>query len=255
MVTKRNGAREPLTLEKWQSHVAQICNELTVELTEPSQMEYYVYVYYREKTSKYGEAGSPYYIGIGKNKRAWTKGKNEVRKPLKEHLIVIEKSNISENTAKKIEIALINYFGRIDIGTGILRNKTNGGDGNQMIGEKNPMYGKTRELHHMFGKIRHDMIGKNNPMYGIKGEMHPAYGYKHSDEDRELIRLSKLGIKRINFDQSGSKNPMFGRTGVSNPNYGKKYQKKECSYCGVMASNGMFTRWHSDGKCQHKNNG
>jgi hypothetical protein len=207
---------------------------------------FYVYAYLRED-------GTPYYIGKGKDKRAWKKAKNEIGKPTDVSLIVILLENLSDAEAKEHEISLIKIHGRIDLGTGILRNKTNGGDGACLVGEQNGMFGKTKEKHHAYGKKRLDMTGELNPMYGKTGKEHPAYDYKHTDESINAIKLSKLGVKRINFDQSGTKNPMYGKTGENNPNYGKKLPKKKCDVCGISASAGMFSRWHLSGKCQNKN--
>jgi len=206
---------------------------------------FYVYEYLRED-------GTPYYIGKGKDKRAWVKGKTEVGKPTDDSRIVLLKENLSNDEAKALEIELIAHYGRKDLGTGILRNKTAGGDGSVLTGEQNGMFGKTGEQHHMYGKKRPEMTGEHNPMYGKKGKDHPATGYKHTAEDIAAIRLSKAGVKRINFDQSGSKNPMYGKIGENNPSYGKVHPKKQCLDCGRMASNGMFNRWHLDGKCKNK---
>jgi hypothetical protein len=85
-------------------------------------MEYYTYAYLRED-------GTPYYIGKGKNYRAYTDGgKPCCRPPIKERIIIL-KNNLTEEDAHRHEIYMINVFGRKDIGTGILRNKTNGGEG------------------------------------------------------------------------------------------------------------------------------
>jgi hypothetical protein len=207
---------------------------------------FYVYAYLRHD-------GSPYYIGKGKDKRAWKKGKDEIGKPIDISRIVILQENLSDDEAKEHEINLIKIYGRIDLGNGILRNKTDGGDGACLIGEQNGMFGRTKEKHHAYGKKRPDMTGEHNPMHGKKREEHPAYGYKHTTESRDAIQLSKLGVKRINFDQSGTKNPMYGKTGSDNPNFGKKHPKKKCSDCGTLASAGMFNRWHLNGKCKNKN--
>lgn len=85
-------------------------------------MEYYTYAYLRED-------GTPYYIGKGKDRRAYKKGKGETRPPRDKSRIVILKRNLTEEEAFKHEIYMIAVFGRIDLGTGILRNKTDGGDG------------------------------------------------------------------------------------------------------------------------------
>jgi hypothetical protein len=85
-----------------------------------TQNEYYVYLYLRED-------GTPYYVGKGKGNRAFSL-KRRISPPPKER-IIIHTENLSENDAFELEKELIAKYGRKDIGTGILRNKTDGGDG------------------------------------------------------------------------------------------------------------------------------
>ena len=82
----------------------------------------YTYAYLREDRT-------PYYIGKGKGKRAYKKGRCEIKPPKDKNRIIKLKSNLTEEEAFKHEIYMISVFGRKDLGTGILRNKTNGGDG------------------------------------------------------------------------------------------------------------------------------
>ncbi len=93
---------------------------------------YYVYMYVRAKDSINGKPGTPYYIGKGKKKRAWNKHDN-VRTPKDPHRIIIVKSNLSERKAFSLEILLISIFGRLDLKTGCLRNRTDGGPGASKI--------------------------------------------------------------------------------------------------------------------------
>ena len=90
---------------------------------------YYVYYYLRNKDSKNGKAGTPYYVGKGKDKRITTKHSKGISIPIDKNMIVKIKENLTENAAHLIEITHIKLWGRIDIGTGILHNKTDGGDG------------------------------------------------------------------------------------------------------------------------------
>jgi len=86
-------------------------------------MEYYTYAYLRED-------GTPYCIGKGKENRAYAKHrrKKNLSVPPKERILIL-KQNLKEEEAFRHEIYMIAVFGRKDLGTGILRNLTNGGDG------------------------------------------------------------------------------------------------------------------------------
>jgi hypothetical protein len=83
---------------------------------------FYTYAYLRED-------GTPYYIGKGKGKRAYVRNRKDIKPPHDNSRIIILKQNLIEEEAFKHEMYMIEVFGRKDLGTGILRNKTNGGDG------------------------------------------------------------------------------------------------------------------------------
>jgi hypothetical protein len=83
---------------------------------------YYTYAYLREDKT-------PYYIGKGKGARIYTKSKCEIRKPKDKSRIIFLKINLTEEESFIHEKYMISVFGRIDLGTGILRNKTCGGEG------------------------------------------------------------------------------------------------------------------------------
>ena len=85
--------------------------------------EFYTYAYLREDRT-------PYYIGKGKDDRIHRRRKTDTKPPTDKSRIIFLKQNLTEKEAFKHEKYMIGVFGRKDLGTGILHNRTDGGEGN-----------------------------------------------------------------------------------------------------------------------------
>ena len=85
--------------------------------------DFYTYAYLRED-------GTPYYIGKGLGSRLYAKcGRRGCNPPADKSRIIILKQNLTEEEAFRHEVYMIAIFGRKDLGTGILYNFTDGGEG------------------------------------------------------------------------------------------------------------------------------
>ena len=151
--------------------------------------DYYTYVYLRADRT-------PYYIGKGRGKRIYSKARG-IKAPKNESLILFLKKNLTEAEAFKHEIYMIFVLGRKDLGTGILRNLTEGGDGPSGAVRNN----ETRK------KLSAAKSGEKNPQFGRIGENSPNYGIRRTEAQK------KANSERM----SGEKNPNYGKTGALSP--------------------------------------
>lgn len=133
---------------------------------------YYVYAYIRSSD------GTPYYIGKGKGNRAFKKHRISVPKD-KTKIIILEQ-NLTEVGALALERRLIRWWGRKDIGTGVLHNLTDGGDGRSNIVVSDETKAKIAEFRR----------GKHSP---------------HSEETKSKISESKRGKPSKPFSEEHRK--------------------------------------------------
>jgi hypothetical protein len=107
---------------------------------------FYTYAFLREDRT-------PYYIGKGSGKRAFKRNSHERKCPPAERILIL-KSNLTEEEAFRHERYMIFIFGRKDLGTGILHNFSDGGEGPSGVKRSE----ETRR------KIADAKRGENNPM-------------------------------------------------------------------------------------------
>jgi hypothetical protein len=175
-------------------------------------MVYYTYAYLREDRS-------PYYIGKGKGDRAYKRRKTDIKPPKDKSRILILKKNLTEAEAFRHEVYMIAVYGRKDLGTGILHNRTNGGEGGSGLihseeskkkmsklrkGKNNHQYGNTRsketkrkmseshaKYHYTIYSIAEDKTYETNTLAGFCGE--------HSLTRRSLENSFKVGRNHRGF--------------------------------------------------------
>ena len=135
---------------------------------------FYIYAYIRKD-------GTPYYIGKGKDLRAWYKSKKQIKVPKSSSQIIIMESNLTEVGALALERFYIRWYGRKDNGTGILRNMTDGGEGTT-------------------GIIRPPMSEERKEHIRIKNRMNPP---------RKGTTTTEIARKNIGDAKRGDKNPKY----------------------------------------------
>jgi hypothetical protein len=146
---------------------------------------FYVYTYLRED-------GTPYYVGKGSGERAYKKWGKGIKPPKDKSRIVIVEDNLDETTAFNLECKLIAEYGRKDLGTGILYNMTDGGEGSS--GHKVSGWQWSEESR-----------AKR------KGSGNPAYGKKQSEETKQKKRKKMLGFKHDDTSKEKRSKALTGR--------------------------------------------
>jgi len=199
---------------------------------------YYTYAYLRED-------GTPYYIGKGKGNRIDNPLHNSIHFPSKERRLFL-KQNLTEEEAFKHEIYMIDVFGRKDLGTGILRNMTNGGQGvsGRVVSEEQKE--KMREYHKrvnhkeitpkFFDKENQSKAGKEGgttTKRNMKGIFSPDYDRTPSAREAgkksgAIQRDNKLGM----FAMTEQEKKEASRKGIA----AVRKQRWKCKITGYISS-------------------
>lgn len=223
----------PARVDSQAGEVASPVSEVPQSELEPREKDprrFYVYAYLRED-------GTPYYIGKGTGRRAYNKQHNMHLPVDRSNRIQIIERDMLEGEALALERALIIKYGRIDIGTGILRNLTDGGEGpsgmvrspetRAKISRGN--MGKPKSPSHCANISKGNKGKPKSPEHAAKCRL-AAIGRKLSEEHKRKMSAALLGKEvssetraKISHALSGSKNPRFGKpaSGPSKANLDK----------------------------------
>lgn len=195
---------------------------------------YYVYAYVREDST-------PYYIGKGKDRRAYQSHKRSNGAdllPKDKSKIVMLHENLSEQEAFDLEKNLILEYGRKDLGTGILQNMTEGGEGNRKAGYT---------LWSEEDKQRMSELRKGKKL-GPNSVPSPLKGVPRSEDTKKKISEANKG--RVfgcpkKKSEAAKKRKKHAWTG-------KKRPVVTCPHCQKSGADFVMSRWHFD-NCKHAN--
>ena len=182
-------------LKKALSIINSTASQFIEQMVNPNR--FYTYAYLREDKT-------PYYIGKGQGKRRHQTNGKPCNKPPKDRIIFLKK-NLTEEEAFKHEIYMIAVFGRKDLGTGILHNRTDGGDGSSGWVPSEEIRKKISEAN-------------KNPSEETRRKMSEARiknGCTLTEEGRETMK--KLGLKNKKESRG-----IFGQTPEQRSENGRK---------------------------------
>jgi hypothetical protein len=190
-------------------------------------MSYYIYAYLRKDTYL------PYYIGKGKDRRAYNKNK-KVPVPKDESRIIILENNLTEIGAFALERRYIRWYGRKDIGTGILLNRTDGGEG---CSGQIP-WNKNKTGLHFHDDVTKQKMSSSHTGISLSENHKKAIGNGNRGKTITQEQINKMLVSR-------EKNRDKWIQSLRKPK-----KKIECEVCKKQIDAANFLRWQHGSTCQ-----
>ena len=190
-------------------------------------LKFYVYAYIRNADSKTAKAGTPYYIGKGSKNRAWDKHRKGLKVPADRKHIVILENNLSSIGALALERFYIRWYGRKDLGSGILHNMQDGGEGN--LGAICSAETKLKMSMVRKGKISHRKGKIGTFTTGKRSEKQKQYQIDHSPR---RIEIAVDGIVYKSIEQAAKSLGILAKTigcRSKNPNFPNYIRLENCN--------------------------
>ena len=215
-------------------------------------MYYYTYAFLREDRT-------PYYIGKGKGNRAYRRRDKGIKPPKDKSKILILKQNLTEEESFRHEVYMIAVFGRKDLGTGILHNRTNGGDGvsgavvsdetRRKMSEALKGKPRSKEIRRKISEAHkgktHSEKSRRNMSESQKGKTfseetkrklsEAKKGKTHSEETKRKLSEAKKGKtfseehkRKLSESQKGKSRSEESKRKLSEANKGRKWWNDGC---------------------------
>jgi len=166
---------------------------MTIYSSKNRPNHFYVYAYLRDNNL-------PYYIGKGCRDRAWNKN-HSINIPNDNTKIIIMQANLTEIGAFAIERRMIQWYGRIDNGTGILRNLTDGGDGTSGY-KQSEIHIQKRKKARLLSGYNHTPESKNKLSINKTGKLRPDHSQKMKQYWDKKTKEEKLQHSKKTFNKN-----------------------------------------------------